>query len=280
MNYWKVLLVCLAGAGLAVASCSHPSGTGVSGTGGSTGTGGSGNCPAGSVGCPCSGTTCDQGLSCADIGGGNTQCVTTAGSGGTPGTGGSTATGGTPGTGGTVATGGSPGTGGTPGTGGNGTGTGGTPATGGNSGTGGNPANNLIANGDFSQADTNWHFESGTASVSNGQYCETNLSGSSPLFGWQNMSTPLLLSNGQSYTLSYRASGSNSAVLHIKVAHAVSPYTPDDYETNPDDQLTGSLQTFTHTFTPTMGDDDNTGVAFFVMAGQNICIASVSLVAN
>jgi hypothetical protein len=281
LNYWKVLLVCLAGAGLAVASCSHPGGTGTTGSGGSNGTGGSGDCTSGSLGCPCNGTTCDQGLSCADVGGGQTACVTTAGTGGTPGTGGSTATGGTPGTGGTgVGTGGSPATGGSPGTGGNGPGTGGSPATGGSPGTGGNPANNLVANGDFSQADTNWHFESGTASVNNGQYCETNLSGSSPLFGWQNMATPLLLSNGQSYTLSYRASGSNSAVLHLKVAHAVSPYTPDDYETNPDDQLTGSLQTFTHTFTPTMGDDNNTGIAFFVMAGQNICIASVSLVAN
>ena len=116
--------------------------------------------------------------------------------------------------------------------------------------------------------------------MNNGQYCVSNLSGASPLFGWQNMSTPLVLMNGQSYTLSYRASGSNSAVLHIKVAHAVSPYTPDDYKTNPDDQLTGSLQTFTHTFTPTAGNDDNTGVAFFVMAGQNICIANVVLVAN
>ena len=79
MNNWKVLLVCLASAGLAVASCSHPSGTGMTGTGGSNGTGGSGNCPVGSVGCPCIGTTCDQDLSCADLGGGNTQCVTTAG---------------------------------------------------------------------------------------------------------------------------------------------------------------------------------------------------------
>ena len=286
MNYWKVLLVGLAGACLAVASCSHPSGTGPAGTGGSTGTGGSGDCPVGSVGCPCIGTTCDQGLSCADFGNGNMQCVTTAGSGGTPGTGGSSATGGAVGTGGVVgtggssATGGAPGTGGnSPGTGGNGPGTGGTSATGGSPGTGGNPADNLVANGDFSQADTNWHFENGAASVNNGQYCTTSINASA-LFGWQNTSTPLTLMNGQSYTLSYRASGSNSAVLHIKVAHAVTPYTPDDYETNPDDQLNGSLQTFTHTFTPTMGTDDNTGVAFFVMAGQNICIASVSLVAN
>jgi hypothetical protein len=199
--------------------------------------------------------------------------VTTAGTGGTPGTGGTdVSTGGSPGTGGSA--------GGALGTGGNGPGTGGSLATGGSPGTGGNPANNLVGNGDFSQGETNWHFESGTANVNNGQYCETNLSGAAPLFGWQNMSTPLTLSNGQSYTLSYRASGSNGAVLHIKVAHATSPYTPDDYETNPDDQLTGSLQTFTHKFTPTTGNDDNTGIAFFVMSGQNICIASVSLVAN
>ena len=276
MNYWKVLLVGVASAGLAVASCSHPSGTGTTGTGGSNGTGGSSECPAGSVGCPCIGTTCDQDLACADLGGGRTQCVTTTGSGGTPGTGGSVATGGTQGTGGVIGTGGSA-TGGSPGTGGNGTG--GTSATGGSPGTGGNPANNLVANGDFSQGDTNWHFENGAASVSNGQYCTTSINASA-LFGWQNMSTPLTLMNGQSYTLSYRASGSNNAALHIKVAHAVSPYTPDDYETNPDDKLTTSLQTYTHTFTPTAGTDDNTGIAFFVMAGQNICIASVVLVAN
>ena len=288
MNYWKVLLVGLASAGLAVASCSHPSGTGTTGTGGSNGTGGSGDCPAGSVGCPCIGTTCDQDLVCADLGGtgGKTECVTTGGgTGGTPGTGGSVATGGTSGTGGIVgtggtqATGGSAATGGTPGTGGNGPGTGGTSATGGSPGTGGNPANNLVVNGDFSQADTNWHFENGAASVNNGQYCTTSINASA-LFGWQNMSTPLTLMNGQSYTLSYRASGSNNAVLHIKVAHAVGSFTPDDYETNPDDKLTTSLQTFTHTFTPTMGNDDNTGIAFFVMAGQNICIANVVLVAN
>jgi hypothetical protein len=237
------LFVCLAGAGLTIASCGHPGGTGGTGTGGSNGTGGSGSCPVGTEGCPCDGTTCNQGLSCADLGG-QTQCVTTA-----------TGTGGSTGTGGNVATGGSP-------------------------GTGGSPANNLITNGDFSQGDTDWHFESGTANVNNGQYCETNLSGSSPLFGWQNMASPLTLTNGQSYTLSYRAMGSNSATLHIKVAHAVSPYTPDDYETSSDDKLTGSLQTFTHTFTPTAGNDDNTGVAFFVTAGQSICIASVSLTAD
>ena len=189
MNYWKVLLVCLAGAGLAVASCSHPGGTGTTGSGGSNGTGGSGDCPAGSVGCSCIATTCDQDLSCADLGEGKTVCVTTAGTGGTPGTGGSSATGGTQGTGGTQATGGSPGSGGTPGTGGNGAGTGGTSATGGNSGTGGNPANNLIANGDFSDGQTNWNISENTPTnrgVNNGQLCITlNASGTGEVIvGW------------------------------------------------------------------------------------------------
>jgi hypothetical protein len=288
LNYRNVLLVGLASAGLAVASCSHPSGTGTTGSGGSNGTGGSGDCPVGSVGCPCIGTTCDQGLSCADLGGGNMQCVTTAGTGGTPGAGGSVATGGTPGTGGT---GGTQATGGSPGTGGNGTGTGGSPATGGSPGTGGNPGTgggssgtNLVVNGDFSQGTTNWHFENGTAAVNNGQYCASSTS-SGALFGWQNMTTPLMLSGTQSYTLSYQASGSNNAALHIKVAHADSPYTPDDYDPmsnnqTTNDQLMGSLQTFTHTFTPAMGDDTDTGIAFFVESGQSICIANVSLTQN
>jgi hypothetical protein len=176
-----------------------------------------------------------------------------------------------------VSTGGATGSGGSAS--GGATGSGGS-ASGGATGSGGSSSGpNLIANGDFSQNDTDWHFENGTATVADGQYCDTSL-GSNALFGWQNMATPLVLSSGQRYTLSYKATGSGGAVLHVKVAHAISPFTPDDYETSPDDQLMSSLQTFTHSFTPGMGTDDNTGVAFFVMGGQNICISSVSLVAN
>ena len=69
------------------------------------------------------------------------------------------------------------------------------------------------------------------------------------------------------------------------MAHADSPYTPDDYDPmsnnqTTNDQLMGSLQTFTHTFTPAMGDDTDTGIAFFVESGQSICIANVSLTQN
>jgi hypothetical protein len=201
-------------------------------------------------------------------------CLSTSSGSGGSATGGNGGTGGS-GTGGAVSTGGNTGSGGAA------AGTSG--STGGNSGTGGGSGGtNLLANGDFSQSDTNWHFENGTATVADGQYCETNITGSNALFGWQNTATPLALSSGKSYTLSYNASGSGGAVLHVKVAHAVSPYTPDDYETNPDDSLGGNfqLQTFTHTFMPGNGADDNTGVTFFVMSGQNICLSSVSLVAN
>jgi hypothetical protein len=314
LNYWKISFGCLAGLVLAVASCSHPGGgSGGSGSGGSNGSGGSGSCSPGTLGCPCDDSgSCSDGLQCANLPGGETCVMTASGSGGNTATGGNGAGG--SGTGGTVASGGSTGTGGAA-TGGNtgaggaagaaSSGTGGA-ATGGNSGTGGGAAgspgtggaatggntgsagsgsgDNLIVNGDFSQSDTNWHFENGTATANNGQYCATNIT-SGGLFGWQNMTTPLMLSGSQSYTLSYQASGSNNAALHVKVAHADSPYTPDDYDPmnnnqTVNDTLGASLQTFTHTFTPAMGDDSDTGVAFFVESGQNICLAKVSLVQN
>ena len=280
LNYWKVLLVGLASAGLAVASCSHPSGTGTTGSGGSNGTGGSGDCPAGSVGCPCSGTTCNQGLSCADLGGGNMECVTTAGTGGTPGAGGSVATGGTPGTGGTGAgTGGTPATGGSPGTGGNGAGTGGTSATGGSPGTGGNSGtggsssgNNLIINGDFSQDDTNWGVPNGSPTsmgVQNGQYCLTLNNGSGQVvLGWGGTTVSANLSANVNYTLSFQASASSSLSgfdTHVGSAVSVGGSYPLDKDVGNDTIGTG-LQTFTHMFTLTSGDDDKAGVAFFVIS--------------
>lgn len=224
MKYWKILLLCLAGAGLTIASCSHPGGTGgTTGTGGSNGTGGSGNCPVGTEGCPCNGGSCDQGLSCAaDL----NACVTTSsGTGGSPGTGGSVATGGTPGTGGS-ATGGAPGTGGLPGTGGTPAtggvpGTGGTPATGGNPGTGGSPGtgggssgSNLIINGDFSQSDTNWGVPNGTPTskgVQNGEYCVTLNSGSGQVvLGWGGTSVSANLLANVNYTFSFQASSTSA----------------------------------------------------------------------
>lgn len=290
MNYWRVLLVCLASACLAVASCSHPGGTG------SGGTGGSGDCPAGSVGCPCNGTTCDQGLSCADLPGGQTQCVTTAGSGGTPGTGGSTSTGGTLGTGGTgVGTGGTPATGGSPGTGGNGPGTGGAsatgggPGTGGDSGTGGSSSgNNLIINGDFSQDDTNWGVPNGNPTskgVQNGQYCITLNNGSGQvILGWGGTAVSANLAANVNYTLSFQASASSSLSgfdTHVGSAVSVGGSYPLDKDLGNDTIGTG-MQTFTHMFSLTSADPQ-AGVAFLISVGtgtSTVCVDNVSLTAN
>jgi hypothetical protein len=289
LNYWKVLLVFVASAGLAVVSCSHPSGTGMTGSGGSNGSGGFGDCPAGSVGCECIATTCDQGLSCADLGGGKTECVTTSGStGGTPGTGGSVATGGTPGTGGTVGAGGSPATGGSPGSGGNGPGTGGTPATGGSPGTGGSPADNLIINGDFSQSDTNWGVPNGsptTKGVQNGQYCITLNSGSGQvILGWGGTAVSANLSANVNYTLSFQASASSSLSgfdTHVGSAVSVGGSYPLDKDVG-NDTIGTSLQTFTHMFSLTSADPQ-AGVAFLISVSSGnstVCVDNVTLTAN
>jgi hypothetical protein len=287
LNYWKVLLVCLASAGLAVASCSHPGGTGATGTGGSNGTGGSGSCTSPSLGCPCNGTTCDQGLSCADLGNGNTQCVTTAGTGGTPGTGGSTATGGVPGTGGTgVGTGGTPATGGSTGTGGNGPGTGGSSATGGSTGTGGGSSgSNLVINGDFSQGMTNWNISENTPTnpgVNNGQLCITLTSGTGEVIvGWGDSTTSASLSAGVNYTLSYQASASAGlSEFDVHIGQAVGSFNLDKDLGN--DNVGTSLGTVTHMFSLSSADSQ-AGVAFLIKASggsSTVCIDNVSLTAN
>jgi hypothetical protein len=203
LNYWKISFGCLAALVLAAASCGHPGGGG-GGSGGSNGSGGSGNCTSGTLGCACNGSSCNDGLVCAtDL----NQCVSTApGSGGATGSGGAVSSGGATGSGG-AAGGGATGSGGAVSSGGatgsGGAAGGGATGSGGSStGSGGSSAGpNLLANGDFSQGETNWHFENGSANVNNGQYCETN-TGSNALFGWQNMTTPLMLSGRRSRTRS------------------------------------------------------------------------------
>ena len=240
MNYWKISLVGLAAAFVSVASCSHPSGTG-----GSTGTGGSSNCPAGSEGCPCNGTSCDPGLNCANVGGSEMQCVTTStgtggsGTGGATGTGGSVATGGATGTGGS-STGGATGTGGS-GTGGatgaggatgtGGSGTGGATGTGGNTGTGGSSTgSNLVTNGDFSQGMTDWNLTGSPSSsgINNGQYCmNLTMAQGQIILGWGDSTTSLNLMANVNYTLTYQASASNGATIDIHVGQAVGSFNLD-----------------------------------------------------
>jgi hypothetical protein len=236
------------------------------------------------------GTTCDQGLSCADLGG-QTQCVTTAGTGGSPGTGGSVATGGTLGTGGGI------GTGGSPGTGGNGTGTGGSPATGGSPGTGGDPGtgggssgSNLIINGDFSQNETNWGVPVGSPSskgLQKGQYCVTlNNSSGQVIVGWGGTAVSANLAANVNYTLSFQASatsGLSGFDTHVGSAVPV----PDGSTTYPldkdlgNDNIQTGLMTFTHTFTIDSADP-KAGGAFLIMASGSptVCIDNVSLTQN
>jgi hypothetical protein len=292
LNYWKFSLVCLAGAFFAMASCSHPPSSGTtSGNGGSGGNGSTCSGSPGSLGCPCNGTTCDQGLSCASIGNnGENECVSTG-----SGTGGMTGSGGTTGGGGNVAAGGSTGSGGsstsgsggTAATGGS-TGSGGSPSTGGSTGSGGSsPGNNLITNGDFSQGMTDWGIPNGSptsSGVENGQFCVTLGSGS-VIVGWGDSSTSFNLMANVSYTLSYQVSTTSPlGSFDVHVGEVVSPYT-QDYPSNGQpigDNPSNNMQTFTHMFSVTNGDSQ-AGLAFVLSAGNGspkVCIDNVSVTQN
>jgi hypothetical protein len=277
---WRILLFCVAVAGLAIASCGHPS------NGGSSGTGGSADCTPGEHLCACMpGNTCNSGLQCADD---VNKCVMigtssgTGGSGNSPGTGGSN-----PGTGGVMNTGGSSATGGTSGgTGGSSStgGSGGSSSTGGSNGTGGMSGTNLVTNGDLSNGDTGWGVGSGsptTKGVMNGQYCVT-FSNMTILVGWGNSSVAANLSSGASYTLSYQASSTDSnTTVEIHVGQAVSPYNSDASNIT-GDKPGSSLTTFSHTFMST-ANDSTAGLAFlFASSGSNVtaCIDNVVLTKN
>jgi len=279
---WRILLLCVAAGGLAVASCGHP-GSGATGTGGSSATACTGS--PGEEFCAClSGNTCNAGLQCADD---VNKCVT-IGPLGTGGSGNATGTGGTnPGTGGLLNTGGSSATGGSSGTGGSSTGgSGGNgSATGGSNGTGGQSGTNLVMNGDLSNGDTGWGVGQGsptTKGVMNGQYCVT-FSNMTILVGWGNGSgTAANLSSGSSYTLSYQASSTDSnTTVEVHIGQAVSPYNPDASNIT-GDKPGNSLTTFTHTFTST-ANDTTAGLAFyFASSGSNVtaCIDNVVLTKN
>ena len=80
------------------------------------------------------------------------------------------------------------------------------------------------------------------------------------------------------YRISYAASAtSGSPRMHVKVALSVEPYT-SDYEV--DDTLNNNMRTFTHTFKPTNGTDNNMGIAITVPNGTSatVCIDDVSIV--
>jgi hypothetical protein len=190
---------------------------------------------------------------------------------GTPSDGGGGGAGGSGGTGG----GGASGTGGGGGGGGGRAGGGG----GGAGGGGGGVSGNLITNGDFGAGMANWHVENpnGNSTVNNGRFCLTSPSGST-LLAWMTSGANVVLDGATMYRLSYSASSTSANVrLHFKIALSVQPYTPD-YEV--DDTLNNMMRTFTHTFMPMNGTDDNTGIAITVPNGTNgtVCVDDVSIV--
>ena len=181
--------------------------------------------------------------------------------------------------GGTPSGGGGGGGGGAGGSGGGSSGGGGDSggAGSGGSGGGGTLSGNLITNGDFAAGMANWHIEAGNGSnINNGRLCLTRPS-SSTLVGWTAPAN-VTLDGASMYRISYAASAtSGSPRMHVKVAHSVDPFT-SDYEV--DETLTNNLQTFTHTFKPMNGTDNNMGIAITVPAGTNatVCIDDVSIV--
>lgn len=286
LAFRKLGLFVFSAAALTFAACGHPGGSGGSGTGGSSGSGtggSSGDCTPGTEACAClSGNTCLNGLTCADD---VNKCTavdagSTSGTGGTtPGTGGSN-----PGTGGTT-----PGTGGSnPGTGGTTSGTGGSsPGTGGSTGGG----TNLIANGDFSQGDTNWGVPAGSPTnmgVTNGQYCVTLGSNSGTVIvGWGGSSVSADLESGN-YMLSFQVSSTGSlSDFEVHVGSAVpnppgSNTYPIDYMVSPTPAPGNGLTTYTESFSLSSADPQ-AGVAFqFQTSGgtATVCIDNLTLTKN
>jgi len=178
--------------------------------------------------------------------------------------------------GGTPSDDGGSGTGGSGASGGGG-GSGGSGGAGGSGGSGGGPSANLITNGDFAAGMANWHVENGNSNINNGRLCLTNPSNST-LVGWT-ATANVMLDGAKMYRMSYAASATaGNPRMHVKIALSVSPYT-SDYEV--DDNLNGTMRTFTHTFMPMNGTDANMGIALTVPSGTNatVCIDDVSIVA-
>lgn len=231
-------------------------------------------------------------------------------------TGGVTSTGGIVGTGGVTSTGGVVGSGGVPASSGGAAGgasatggaagatasggtagassSGGAGPAGGATGTGGagdmggaSGGPNLITNGDFSMGDMMWSVDNSSVShqVTNGQFC-LMVTNTSPSFhlGWPAMAAQAIKLPAGMYRLSYKASstGPLNVTIQPKVGQAVDPYTADFPTGNAiTDQVTATLQSFTHNFTTT-AMDSQAGLAFSVAPGSNggmttVCFDDIAL---
>ncbi len=150
---------------------------------------------------------------------------------------------------------------------------------------------NLVTNGDFSQGTASWGIVYGAATIAamNGQLCVTVMANQQAILGWPEPSpAPGVALSTASYTLSYTAvvttsQGTPAPVsIDAKIGRTVAPYTAD-FETaaNAGDNVTGTAQSFMHTFTPSAADS-SAGLAFSFQAsqGEEVCFKNVTLVQN
>ncbi len=142
------------------------------------------------------------------------------------------------------------------------------------------PSTQLLANGDFSNGETNWHVEGNAPhSVTNGSYCVTVGNNQSVLVGWNSTAGMPLAMHGN-YQISYQASSSGplSVTMHLKVGHDSGSFATI-YET--DDNLSTQIKTFEHAINN--ANDDSAGLAFTLQGAKNnqtsnVCFDNVSLI--
>jgi hypothetical protein len=151
---------------------------------------------------------------------------------------------------------------------------------------GGTLGPNLVANGDFSNSETNWSVtvQAGVLpnhAATNGQLCVVSVDVSQTVtIRWPtSISTAFAIRNGVRYQFSYSAQGlGDVASFEAKVGQAAAPYTATDFRTN--ETLGQTLQPYTYTFTAT-ADDLQAGVTFTVVSSSSgtaaVCLDDVAV---
>jgi hypothetical protein len=152
------------------------------------------------------------------------------------------------------------------------------------------PPVNLITNGNFTDATTDWGVVDGTATISivGGDLCVAVTAANEAttvVLGWPEPegTAGVPLSAAGSYTFSFTAHTTTRTAITVDatVGDTVAPYLPVDFQ-SAGDRVTNTAATFAHTFTPASGADSSAGVSFSFVSGvaQSLCFANVSLVEN
>ena len=148
--------------------------------------------------------------------------------------------------------------------------------------------NNLIQNGDFSQADSMWHVQAyagnETHSVMDGAFCVVLSQNASITIGWPaDPASGFPIVDGSSYAFSYQVSVTGSPT-NLTFGANVGPSNKTGTFTTvaaTGDVPGSTLQTFQHPFTA-MGATTSAGVAFNVQANGSatVCVDNVSVTKN